>query len=158
MAVEIIGRGRVHVAKTHLDAAFLIQMGLLTKPYEYMFCKAIKRIQSGKAIPKWMMDAVMGRDNTSIMEMLYRNITPDTIKSACEFVYRYSIPENIRNYKGTVLFWRGSNEQYPKKSAALLKKYLPAMTEVEMEGMGHGQYLHEHSDEYANKLMEYLQS
>lgn len=158
MAVEIIGRGHVNVAKTHLDAAFLIQMGLLAKPYEYMFCKAIKRIQSGKTIPKWMMDAVMGRDNSSIMEMLYRNITPDTIKSACEFVYRYSIPENIRNYKGTVLFWRGSNEQYPRKSAALLKKYLPAMTEVEMEGMGHGQYLHEHSDEYASKLMEYLQS
>lgn len=158
MAVEIIGRGKVNVAKTHLDAAFLIKMGLLTRPYEYIFCKAIKRIQNGKAIPKFMMDAVMGRDNRSIIEMLYQNITPNTIKSACEFVYRYSIPENIRNYKGTVLFWRGSNEQYPRKSAALLRQYLPAITEVEIESMGHGQYLHEHSDEYAGKLIEYLQS
>jgi len=33
-------------------------MGLLTKPYEYVFCKAIKRIQNGKAVPKFMMDAV----------------------------------------------------------------------------------------------------
>lgn len=158
MAVEIIGRGHINVAKTHLDAAFLTKMGLLTKPYEYIFCKAIKRIQSGKPIPKFMMDAVMGRDNSSIIEMLYRNITPNTIKSACEFVYRYSIPENIRNYKGTVLFWRGSNEKYPKKSAALLKKYVPAVIDVEIEDMGHGQYLHEHSDEYASKLIEYLQS
>ena len=30
MAVEIIGRGNVNVAKTHLDAAFLTKMGLLS--------------------------------------------------------------------------------------------------------------------------------
>ena len=40
----------------------------------------------------------------------------------------------------------------------MLKKYLPAMMDVEIEHMGHGQYLHEHSDEYASKLIEYLQS
>lgn len=158
MAVEIIGRGNVNVTKTHLDAAFLTKMGLLTKLYEYIFCKAIKRIQNGKPIPKYMMDAVMGKDNNSIMEILYRNITSNTIKNACEFVYRYNIPENIRNYKGTVLFWRGSNEHYPRKSVTLLKKYLPAIIDVEIEHMGHGQYLHEHSDEYANELIEYLHS
>ena len=111
MAVEIIGRGNVNVAKTHLDAAFLTKMGLLTKPYEYMFCKAIKRIQNRKAIPKFMMDAVMGKDNNSIVEMLYWDITSNTIKNACEFVYRYHIPESIRSYKGTIVFWRGSNER-----------------------------------------------
>ncbi|MCI8566126.1 MAG: alpha/beta hydrolase [Lachnospiraceae bacterium] len=158
MVVEIIGRGNVTVAKAHLDAAFVTKMGLLAKPYEYIFCKAIKRIQNGKAIPKFMMDIVMGKDNNSVIEMLYPNITSNTIKSACEFVYRYNIPENIRNYKGTVLFWRGSNEKYPRKSVILLKKYLPAIIDVEIEYMGHGQYLHEHSAEYANKLIEYLQS
>ncbi|MDE7339870.1 MAG: alpha/beta hydrolase [Lachnospiraceae bacterium] len=158
MAVEIIGRGNVNVAKTHLDAAFLVKMGLLTKPYEYIFCKAIKRIQKGKKIPKFMMDAVMGKDNNSIIEMLYPDITSGTIKNACEFVYKYSISEKLKSYKGTVLFWRGSEEQYPRKSAALLKKYLPDLIEVEIENMGHGQYLHEHSDEYVRKLIEYLQN
>lgn len=158
MAVEIIGRGNVHVAKTHLDAAFLIKMGLLTKPYEYLFCKAIKRMQNGKSIPKFMMDAVMGKDNHSVIEMLYPNITQSTIRNACEFVYRYSIPDKIRDYKGDVLFWRGANEKYPRKSAALLKKYLPDLVDVEMEHMGHGQYLHEHSRNYAIELIKYLQS
>ena len=105
MAVEIIGRGNVNIVKTHLDAAFLIKMGLLTKPYEYLFCKAIKRIQNGKAISGFMMDAVIGKDNNSIIEMLYMGITSNPIKNACEFVYRYHIPENIRNYTGTILFW-----------------------------------------------------
>lgn len=157
MAVEIIGRGNISVEKTHLDAAFLIKMGLLTKPYEYAFCKAIKRLQSGKGVPKFMMDAVMGKDNNSVVEMLYQGITANTIKSACGFVYGYSVPEKIRDYKGTIVFWRGANEQYPRKSAALLKKYLPELIEVEIANMGHGQYLHEHSDEYARKLIEYLQ-
>lgn len=105
-----------------------------------------------------MIDAAMGKDNNSVIEMLYPNITPGSIKSACEFVYKYSIPEKIRDYRGTVMFWRGSKEQYPRKSAALLKKYLPDLTDVEIENMGHGQYLHEHSEEYAGKLIEYLQS
>ncbi len=90
--------------------------------------------------------------------MLYWDITSNTIKKACEFVYRYNIPESIRSYKGAIVFWRGSNEQYPRKSVALLKKYLPAVIDVEIEYMGHGQYLHEHSDEYVSKLIEYLQS
>lgn len=81
-----------------------------------------------------------------------------SIRKVCEFLYQYSISEKIRTYEGSVLFWRGSNERYPRKSAALLKKYLPDLADVEMEHMGHGQYLHEHSDEYAHKLIEYLQS
>lgn len=158
MAVEIIGRGNVKVTKTHLDAAFLTPMGWLTKPYTYIFCKAIERMQSGKVIPKFMMDAFMGKDNNSVKEMLYPDVGAETIKKACEFVYHYSIPEKIRTYEGTVLFWRGSNERYPRKSAVLLKKYLPDLIDIEIEHMGHGQYLHEHSDEYARRLIEYLQS
>ena len=67
--------------------------------------------------------------------MLYWDITSNTIKKACEFVYRYNIPESIRSYKGVIVFWRGSNEQYPRKSVALLKKYLPAVIDVEIEYM-----------------------
>lgn len=158
MAVEIIGRGNVHVEKTHLDAAFLVKMGLLSKPYTYLFCKAVKRINNKKTIPRFMMDAVMGKDNNSIIEMLYSDITQETIKNACAFVYAYHIPEKIRDYKGTVLFWRGSNERYPKKSAMLLKRYLPDLMDIEMKNMGHGQYLHEYSDRYADELIKYLQT
>lgn len=152
------GRGTNQYMRRKVDAAFLTNTGLLTKPYEYIFCKAIKRIQSGKAIPKFMMDAVMGKDNNSIIEMLYPNITSITIKNACEFMYCYNIPENIKSYKGTVLFRRGSNEQYPGKSVTLLKKKSACCHRCRDWTYGHGQYLHEHSDEYASKLIEYLQS
>lgn len=156
MAVELIGRRNIEVNKLHLDAAFLIKMGVLTKPYAFIFCKSIGRLNRGKRIPKFLMDSVMGKDNKSVVEMLYKDITSKTIKSACEFVYKYDIPDKIRDFEGSVLFWRGANEKYPEKSAALLRQYIPTLRDIVFENMGHGQYLHENSAEYAKGLIEYL--
>ena len=157
MAVEIVGRGNVRISKVLLDAAFLTKMGVLTKLYEKLFCKGISRMQRGKKIPKPLMDLIMGKDNNSVARMLYPGVTSKTITNACEYVYRYDIPEGIRLYTGQVVFWHGSNEPYPRKSARLLKEYLSKLEVVEYENMGHGQYLHEHSAEYAAKLIEYLE-
>ena len=158
MAVEIVGRGNVRISKVLLDAAFLTKMGVLTKLYENIFCKAISRLQRGKKIPKPLMDRIMGKDNNSVVEMLYTGVTQKTITNVCEYVYRYDIPEGIRRYTGQTVFWYGSNEPYPRRSAELLKGYLPKLEVVEFENMGHGQYLHEHSAEYAAKLIEYLKA
>ena len=156
MAVEIVGRGNVRISKVLLDAAFLTKMGVLTKVYEKIFCEGISRMQRGKKVPKPLMNFIMGKDNNSVVEMLYPRVTSKTITNACEFIYRYEIPEEIKRYTGQVEFWRGSNELYPRKSAALLKKYLPQLKETEIENMGHGQYLHEHSAQYAEKIVDYL--
>lgn len=156
MAVEIAGRGNVKISKVLLDAAFLTKMGLLTKVYEKMFCKGISRIQEGKKLTKDLMDLIMGKDNNSVFEMLYPRVTSKTITNVCEFVYKYEISEGIREYNGRILFWYGSNEPYPKKSARLLKEYFPKLEEEEFANMGHGQYLHEHSAEYAAKIIDYM--
>lgn len=156
MAVELVGRGNITIDKVVLDAAFTVKMGIKTKPYEICFCKAIKRIQQGKKIPQFLMDSIMGKDNNSVIEMLYQDVSSDTIVNACEFVYKYDIPMGLSNYKNPVLFLRGSRESYPKKSAAILKKYLPQLKEKVFDGMGHGQYLHEHPSEYANELLCFL--
>lgn len=158
MSVEIVGRGNIKISKVLLDAAFLTKMGVLTKVYEQIFCRGISWMQRGKKLPKPLMDFIMGKDNNSVVEMLYPRVTSKTITNACEYVYRYEIPEEIKRYTGQVEFWRGSNEPYPKKSAALLEKYLPQLKEIEFENMGHGQYLHEHSAEYAERLIEFISS
>ncbi len=158
MAVEIVGRGNVRISKVLLDAAFLTKMGFLTKLYEKLFCKGISRIQQGKKIPGLLMDLIMGKDNNSVVEMLYPRVTSKTITNACEYVYRYEIPEGIRQYTGQVVFWHGTNEPYPRKSAELLREYLPKLEVVEFDNMGHGQYLHEYSAEYATKFIEYLEA
>ena len=153
MAVDLIGRGNVSVDKVVLDAAFTIKMGIKTKPFEICFSRAIRRIQQGKRIPQFLMDGVMGKGNNSVIEMLYQDVSSDTIINACEFVYKYDIPIGLSNYRNPILFLRGSRESYPKKSAIILKKYLPQLEEKVFREMGHGQYLHEYPCEYANELL-----
>ena len=87
-----------------------------------------------------------------MVEMIYPRITAETCRSACRDVYSYRISNKLRNTSSAVAFWRGSREAYPKKSAALLKKYLPTMTERVFPDMGHCQFLHEHPEEYAALL------
>ena len=70
----------------------------------------------------------------------------------------YNSQYKQRGYCINVVFWHGSNEPYPRKSARLLKEYLPKLEVVEFDDMGHGQYLHEHSVEYAAKFIEYLEA
>ncbi|MCH5297780.1 MAG: alpha/beta hydrolase [Ruminococcus sp.] len=156
MAVELIGRGNISVEKVVLDAAFTIKMGIKTKPYEFCFSRAIRRIQQGKKIPQFLIDVVMGKGNNSVIEMLDQNVSSDTIINACEFVLKYDVPIGLRNYRNPVLFLRGSRESYPKKSAIILKKYIPQLEEKVLKGMGHGQYLHEHPYEYANELLYFF--
>ena len=79
-------------------------------------------------------------------------ITVETCRNACRDVYSYRISDELRNTSSTVEFWRGSREPYPKKGSALLKKYLPSMTERVFPDMGHCQFLHEHPEEYAALL------
>lgn len=94
------------------------------------------------------MDLVVGKDNNnSLVETLYSDITSNTIKNACEFVYKYNILNEIHNYTGSVLFWRGANESCLKKSSALFKRYILTLADVKFENMRRGQYLHEHSAE-----------
>ena len=153
MAVELMGRGNISIDKVVLDAAFTVKMGIKTKPYEICFIGAIRRIQQGKKIPQFLLDSVMGKDNNSVIEMLYQDVSSETIKNACEYVYKYDIPKGLNNYRNPVLFLRGSRETYPKKSAAILKNYIPQLEEKVFMGMGHGQYLHEHPAEYAEELL-----
>ena len=57
-----------------------------------------------------------------------------------------------------LMFWRGSEEPIPEKSEKILRKYLSQMKTEVFEGMGHGQFLHEHPKEYAEKLKIFLEN
>ena len=74
----------------------------------------------------------------------------------CRFNH-YKIPENLKKFSNPVLFWRGSEEPIPANGEKKLKEYLPQMASEVFENMGHGQFLHEHPKEYAEKLKIFLQ-
>ena len=158
IAVSILSRGNLQVEKTVLDAAFCVDMGLLRGFYTRVFPTNVARIRDGKDVPGFLVDFLMGKGNRSVIEMLYPGITEESCLCACRDVYSYKISENLKDTSSAVEFWRGSREPYPKKSAALLRQYLPAMTEKVFPDMGHCQFLHEHPEEYAAMINDYMKS
>jgi pimeloyl-ACP methyl ester carboxylesterase len=149
IAVSLLGRGRIQVERCVLDAAFCVDMGFLRGFFTFLFPTGVGRIRDGKYVPGFVVDTLMGKRNRSVIEMLYPGITVETCKNACRDVYAYHIPENLKRQTAAVEFWRGSNEPYPKKNAALLREQLPNMTERVFPGMGHCQFLHEQPKKYA---------
>ena len=154
IAVSLLSRGRIQIERTVLDAAFCVDMGLLKGCYSRVFPKGVARVRDRKYVPGFLIDLFMGKGNRSMADMIYPGITVETCRNACRDVYSYRISDELRNISSTVEFWRGSREPYPKKGAALLKKYLPSMTERVFPDMGHCQFLHEHPQEYAALLDE----
>ncbi|MCR5099451.1 MAG: alpha/beta hydrolase [Lachnospiraceae bacterium] len=158
IATEIISRGVMEVEKTILDAAFVIKMGLMTYPFKLLFQGSIWCIKQGIHIPKGLVESIMGKGNSGIVDTLYKGVSLKSIGNAGLSCYTYMVKEGLGDYPGSVEFWHGSNEPYPVKSARLLKEYLPQMETVVYDNMGHGQMLHEHPEEYAKRMVAFLEA
>lgn len=157
IATELISRGNIDVDRTVLDAAFVINMGIMTYPFKWLFQGSIWSIKKNIHVPKALVESIMGKENSGIVDTLYKGVSLKSVGNAALSCYTYTINEGISDYHNPVVFWHGENEPYPVKSAKLLKKYLPQMKKKVFKGMGHGQMLHEHTNVYAQRLIEFLE-
>lgn len=153
IATELIARGRIKVDRTILDATFVIGMSFRKYPFMLLFQGAIWCLKKNIPIPSFMVERIMGKGNSGIMDTLYRGVSLKTIGNACMACYNYEIPDSLREYANPVAYWYGEHEPYPKKSATLLQGYLPQMRTRVFKGMGHGQMLHAHPEAYAKQIM-----
>ncbi|MCR5234266.1 MAG: alpha/beta hydrolase [Lachnospiraceae bacterium] len=156
IATELISRGKIEVDRTVLDAAFVIKMGIMTYPFKLLFQGSIWSIKKDIHVPKPLVESIMGKGNSGIVDTLYKGVSLKSVGNAALSCYTYTIKDGISDYHNPVVFWHGENEPYPAKSARLLKKYLPQMKKRVFKGMGHGQMLHEHTRIYAERLKEFL--
>ena len=156
LAVDLISRGNIKVEKVLLDAPITVELDLMGLIYTWAFIIGTNMIKKGITIPKTLVDKIMGKDNTSIFEMMYPKISKTTIKNSCKYIYHYKFSENLKNYSKPLLFWMGSEEPIPAKSQKNLEKYLPQMTVEVFKGFGHGQFLHECPKEYAKRLKKFM--
>lgn len=158
IAVELIGRGDISTSRVLLDGAITAELDLMARPFTCAFIIGTSRIKNKKPIPKFLLDKIMGKDNLRVIEMVYPQISKTTIKNACKFIYHYKPPKNLTKFSNPVMFWRGIEEPIPEKSEKILREYLPQMETEVFEGMGHGQFLHEHPQEYTEKLKLFLEN
>ena len=157
IAVTLLQRGNIQVQKVHLDAAFCVKLGVLSPLYTFLFVYGIQWMQSGRVIPDVIIDLVLGKGNKSVCEMLFTDVSGRTIRNCCRNIYRFELKDDLRNVNADVVYWCGANEPYPKKTALLLRHYIPSMKVVVFRGMGHGQLLHEHKGLYYRELMKFLE-
>ena len=157
ISVMLLQRGMIKAEKVHLDAAFCVKLGLLSPVYTALFVRGIGWMQSGRQLPDIITEHVFGKGNNSVKEMLYTGVSNNTIINCCHDVYRFELTERLRGCTAEVTYWLGENEQYPRKTAALLRKYLPEMQVRMFAGMGHGQLIHEHKAYYCRELMRFLE-
>lgn len=155
-SVELISRGKIKVERTILDAAFIIRMGAMTYPYKWLFQISIWCVKKDIRLPRGLVESIMGKGNADIIDTLYKGVALKSIGNACLSAYKYDMKDSIREYKNPIVFWHGSNEPYPVKSAALLKQYLPQLEVSVFDNMGHGQLLHQHPEEYARLMVGFL--
>lgn len=161
MTVEIMGRNNITADKAFLDGAFIVKMGpVLKRVYTSLFVFFANWLQKGHSIPKFVYDNIydkmFGEGNRGIVDHFYLDVRKETLKTVCNFVYSYSIHEEIKEFRGESLFIYGSREPYARKGANLLKKHLPSLEIRELENMGHGQYLYNCHKEYANDFVAFL--
>lgn len=157
IATELISRGKISVQKTILDAAFTIKMGIMTYPFKWIFQGSIGCVKKNIPIPRALVESIMGKGNSGIIDTLFKGVSLRTIGNAALSCYTYTVNPGLRDHLDPVVFWHGENEPYPVKSAELLTKYLPQMKTVVYPGMGHGQMLHEHPEEYAESMTAFLE-
>jgi len=158
MAVEIAGRENIKVSRLFLDAAFLTKMGLvLTWSYKRIFWSSLNWLIKGHKVPVFILDNVMGKGNRAVIEMLFYGVKKATIYNACQEIYTYEVPAEMKRFDGKAMFIYGSNEPYPKKSAMLLKSYIPCIQIKEIKNMGHGQYIMTHPKKYAEMLINFME-
>ena len=153
----LMQRGIITAEKVHLDAAFFVRLGVLTPVYTALFVGGIRWIQSGRQLPDVITEHIFGMGNNSVKEMLYTGISDRTIYNCCHDVYRFELTERLRSCTAKVTYWLGENEPYPRKTAALLREYLPDMRVRMFAGMGHGQFIHEHKAYYCRELMRFFE-
>lgn len=161
MTTEILGRNNIKVSKAFIDGAFIVDLGpVLSKVYRSLFVFFIGWVQKGHDLPGFVSDNIydrmMGKGNRAIIDGLYYDVKKETVKNVCDFVYRYKIHDEIKNFKGEALFIYGSLEPYARKGALLLKEKMPSLQIREIENMGHAQYLYNYHEEYARDFLEYL--
>lgn len=161
MTVEILGRNNIKADKAFIDGAFIVDLGpVMQRVYRSLFVFFIGWVQKGHKLPDFITDYVydkmMGENNRGIIDGLYYDVKKETIKNVCDYVYRYSIRDEIKNYEGDALFIYGSKEPYARKGAALLKDKLPSLEIREIDDMGHAQYLYDYHAEYERDFLDFL--
>ena len=157
ICVHLMSRGYIHADKILLDGVYCVDVGLFQTWINILTCiSGIKYLKMGGKVPDSHVEKIFGKGNTAVVQMLFNGMSAKSVKSVFTEVYQYRISPDISECDSEILCIRGEYEPIPEKSFMLLKKHLPNIKEKIIPDCGHAQFLHEHSEKYAELLSKFF--
>lgn len=158
ICVHLLKRQSFSVNKVFLDGVYVQNKGFLYAQLCYLMCNAgIGYMRKGGRIPDRLIEAVFGKGNRSVVDMMYNGTSKATVRNVCSQVYEYKLGQ-ISADNVDILSVRGEYEPIPKRSYELLRAQLPHIREKVIQGCGHAQFLNEQPDKYITVLTEFLKT
>ena len=158
MLTELLTRNKIDLGAVIMDGCYVAHQGKIAGLVTYkMFCK-FKNTGKFPALIMVMMKLMgLKAEDLGMMDSLYMGASDETVKRNFMENYTYRTRPEIAQNETMVHMWCGSKEPYAIKSHKELKKYLKNYDEEIMEGLGHGEFLMNHSKECCEKIYETIQ-
>ena len=158
MLTELLTRNKIDLGTVIMDGCYVAHQGKISGWVTYkMFCK-FKNTGKVPALIMVMMKLMgLKAEDMGMMDSLYMDASDETVKRNFMENYTYRTRPEIAKNETMIHMWCGSKEPYAIKSHKELKKYLKNYDEEIMEGLGHGEFLMNHSKECCEKIYETIQ-
>ncbi len=151
---ELLARNRIKVDIAIFDGIYLAHQGKLAAAFGCWMMKKVKA--NGGRFPK-VMDIPMklmglGEEDYAMFQDIYWGVSDMTMKNNFYENYTYHVNPGIADSPTQIHLWCGEKEPYALKSHKILKQYIKPFEEGIFPGMGHGQMLLRHTDDYLKMM------
>lgn len=155
---ELLARNKVKIDVAVLDGIYLAHQGNIAAWFGYIVFKKVKnnggKFPNAMDIPMKLMG--LGEEDYKMFEEIYWDVSDTSMKNNFYENYNYHVNPDIKNTKTKIHIWCGEKEPYALKSHKILKKYITDYEEKIFEGMGHGQMMLQHNEEFFNLVRDAL--
>ena len=155
ITIDLLSRFNIECDKAILDSGYLkpwtrFNAKIMSKLVSWGFRKLIKG-KSNLIIEKTMQTS-MGYCFKK--EDLCLDATKVTLKNSEYSCLTYQLPELSKLGNMSVEYWYGKKDKNMIEGMKELKKQLPNMKEICFGDYGHGEFMFEHSEEYADMVIK----
>lgn len=159
MLTELLTRGHIAIGTTIMDGCYVAHQGRIAGRVTAWMFQRFKRTGRFPALIRVMMRLMGTEQDTmtgAMAQSLYLNASDETIRRNFLENYTYRVRPQLSGWPSPVHLWCGSREPYALKSHREIMRYLPGCTEVVMPGLGHGDFLLNHTAEACEKICRTL--
>ncbi|MBQ3408145.1 MAG: alpha/beta hydrolase [Clostridia bacterium] len=159
-------KSNIKVEKAFFDGAPFIKLSFLYKKFMYFKFKTMINLFRNKSIDEvmnWKFLKKFAGDKVEQLRPMIESViqcspylTNKTIKNEVECCYTFDFPPMTDEMQKNILFFYGEDEKAYKTCIKGVKKAYPQSEIIVKKGQGHLTYACEFTDEYINKIKDFI--